>query len=144
MTKVLIIEARFYDDIQDMLLDSAKAVFDARGVQYDVITLKGALEIPVTVQMAHKSPNYEYDGYVCLGCVIRGETTHYDYVCEHSCRGIMDVSLKHNLAIANGILTVENKAQAFARADANQKNKGGFCAEVVLNMIALRQKFSIK
>lgn len=143
MTKILIVEARFYDDIHDMLLNSAKAVFDKKGVLYDVITLKGALEIPAIVQMAHQSPIYNYDGYLCLGCVIRGETTHYDYVCQESCRGIMDLSLKYNLPIANGILTVENKQQAIARADANQKNKGGFCAEVVLDMIALKQKFGV-
>lgn len=143
MTKVLIVQARFYDQIHDMLLNSAKTVFDAQGVLYDVITLKGALEIPATVQMAHKSPTHTYDGYLCLGCVIRGETTHYDYVCAESCRGIMDVSLKYNLAIANGILTVENMQQAIARADVHQKNKGGFCANVVLDMIALKQKFGV-
>ncbi len=141
--KVLIIEARFYDHIHDMLLDAAKSVFDAQGVWYDVITLRGALEIPVTVQMAHTSPHCQYDGYLCLGCVIRGETSHYDYVCEQSCRGIMDISLKHNLAIANGILTVENQSQAIARADSKQKNKGGFCAQVVLDMITLKQKFGV-
>lgn len=143
MTKILIVEARFYDDIHDMLLQSAQAVFDANTVAYDVITLKGALEIPATVQMAHTSPVYNYDGYLCLGCVIRGETSHYDYVCAESCRGIMDVSLKHNIAIANGILTVENRNQAIARADAQQKNKGGFCAQVVLDMIALKQRLGV-
>ncbi|MGB1361086.1 MAG: 6,7-dimethyl-8-ribityllumazine synthase [Alphaproteobacteria bacterium] len=141
MTKVLIIEARFYDDIHDMMLEGAKATFDKHNVEYDIITIRGALEIPAVVKMAHQSKKYNYDGYLCLGCVIRGETTHYDYVCQESCRGIMDLSLEHDIAIANGILTVENKDQAIARADIKQKNKGGFCADVVLDMITLKNKF---
>ena len=143
MSRILIIEARFYDDVHDMMLAGAKAEFDKNNIEYDIITTKGALEIPAIVKMAHQSSKYKYDGYLCLGCVIRGETTHYDYVCQESCRGIMDLSLDYNLAIANGILTVENKEQAIARADINQKNKGGFCAKVVLDMIELKEKFGV-
>ncbi len=142
MTKILIIEARFYDDVHDMMLAGAKEVFDTNNIKYEVITLKGALEIPAVVKMAEKSDKYNYDGYLCLGCVIRGETTHYDYVCQESCRGIMDLSLQYDIAIANGILTVENKEQAVARANIKQKNKGGFCANVVLDMIKIKNKFT--
>ena len=140
MTKVLIVEARFYDDVHDMILSGAKEVFDKNNVEYEVVTVKGALEIPAVVKMAEKSKTHNYDGYLCLGCVIRGETTHYDYVCQESCRGIMDLSLK-GIAIANGVITVENKEQAVIRANPEQKNKGGVCANVVLDMIKIKNKF---
>ena len=141
MSKILIVEARFYDDIHDMMLAGAKDIFDKNNVEYEVLTVKGALEIPAVIKMAEKSKTHNYDGYLALGCVIRGETTHYDYVCNESCRGIMDLSLEYDIAIANGILTVENRDQAVVRADINQKNKGGFCAGVVLDMIELKNKF---
>ena len=144
MIKVLIVEARFYDEIHDALLEGAVEALTNEGVEYDVITLDGALEIPALVNFAHKSEAYQYDGYVCLGCVIRGETSHYDYVCAESCRGIMDLSIKKKLAISNGILTVENKEQAMARADKNRKNKGGAVARACLQMIEMKRKFGIK
>ena len=144
MTKVLIVEARFYDDIHDALLEGTTEVLIDAGVEYEVVTLNGALEIPALVNFAHKSDTHYYDGYVCLGCVIRGETTHYDYVCEETCRGIMDLSIKKKLAIANGILTVESKEQAMVRADKNRKNKGGAVARACLQMIEMKKKFGIK
>ena len=144
MTKVLIVEARFYDDIHDALLEGAVEALKTAEVEYDVVTLDGALEIPALVKFAHQSANCAYDGYVCLGCVIRGETTHYDYVCAESCRGIMDLSITENIAISNGILTVEDKEQAMARADKNRKNKGGAVVKACLQMIDMKKKFGIK
>ena len=141
--KVLIIEAPFYSHITDQLVAGATAVLDDHGVSYDRIEVPGAFEIPGVIANAeiaqedHPITSKHYAGYVALGCVIRGETSHYDYVAGESCRALMDLSLE-GVAIGNGILTVENEAQALVRADVNQKNKGGDAAEACLRMIAVR------
>jgi 6,7-dimethyl-8-ribityllumazine synthase len=134
--KILIVEARFYDDLSDALLDGAKASLDAAGAGYDVVTVPGALEIPAAISFALDGA--DYDGFVALGCVIRGETYHFDIVANESCRALMDLAVGQGLAIGNGILTVENDAQAWARAKREEGDKGGFAARAALTMIELR------
>jgi 6,7-dimethyl-8-ribityllumazine synthase len=135
---LLIVEARFYDDLADELLAGAKAALAP--ATFDVVTVPGALEIPAAVAMAMKGKT-AYDGYVALGCVIRGETTHYDTVANESARGLMDLSVAFAVPIGNGILTVENEDQAWARAKRTGEDKGGFAARAALTMIALKAKF---
>lgn len=140
MTKILIIQADFYKDISALLLEGAiKKIIDA-GHQYDVITVPGAFEIPAVIAFAKDSK--KYDGYVALGCVIRGETTHYDYVCLESARGLNELAFKEKLAIGYGIITVENENQALTRADVKKKDKGGFAANACLEMIKIKNMFS--
>ena len=134
---LLIVEARFYDDLADELLAGAKAALAP--ATFDVVTVPGALEIPATIAMALKGSTH-YDGYVALGCVIRGETTHYDTVANESARGLMDLSVAFAAPIGNGILTVENDEQAWARAKRTGEDKGGFAARAALTMIALKAK----
>lgn len=136
--KILIVEAPFYRDIADMLFDGVREVLEREGVSYERVEVPGALEIPAAIGFAARSD--KYDGYIALGCVIRGETYHFETVCNESARGIMDLTVREGLAIANGVLTCENKAQAIARADKNDKNKGGSFAEAVLRMAALKAK----
>ena len=138
---LLVVEARFYSDISDELLAGAKAAIEKSGATFDKVTVPGALEIPAAVAMALASSK-KYDGYVALGCVIRGETTHYDTVANESARALMDLAITHRLAIGNGILTVENEEQAWARARVSEMNKGGAAAEAALAMIALKEKLA--
>ena len=140
---LLIVEARFYDDLADALLGGAKATLDRAGATYDVVTVPGALEIPAAVSFAldaAEDGGREYDGYVALGCVIRGETHHFDIVANESARALMDLSVEESIAIGNGILTVENDDQAWARARANEGDKGGAAARAALTMIELRRR----
>ncbi len=140
--KVLIVEARFYERIQDALLEGAKSALDAYEAEYDVVTVPGALEVPIAIAMAdeagQKPAGVRYDGYVALGCVIRGETTHYETVAGESARAIMDLGVSRRLAIGNGILTVEDEAQAWARAKPNEGDKGGGAAKACLELIVLK------
>ncbi len=137
--KILVIEARFYEEISDALLEGALAVLQQPGVEITKVTVPGALEIPHVISYAEAGQT-KFDGYVALGCVIRGETTHYDYVCQESARAIMDLAVDQNLAIGNGIITVENEKQAWARAKKDKKDKGGFAANAVLKMIKIREE----
>lgn len=144
---MLVVEARFYEDISDALYDGAKAALDQRGATYERVTVPGALEIPFAIRMAAEasdegSVKKPFDGYVALGCVIRGETTHYEIVSEQSARGIMDLTLE-GLAIGNGILTVENEEQAWERASADRLDKGGGAAAAALAMIDWRRKLGL-
>ena len=139
MAKFLIVEARFYDDFNDMLVAGARKALKAAGHQVEVITVPGALEIPAAIALADQSQLY--DGYVAIGVVIRGETYHFEIVAGESARGIMALSMD-GLAIGNGILTVENEAQALVRADPAQKDKGGEAAKAALALLALREKFA--
>lgn len=132
MPKVLLIEARFYEDISDALAAGAIAALEAAGASHERITVPGALEIPGVIRMALT----RYDAFVALGCVIRGETTHYDTVCNDSSRGITLLGLQ-GACVGNGILTVENRAQAIVRADPAQQDKGGGAAAAALHLIAL-------
>lgn len=140
---ILIVEARFYDDMADALLDGARTALDEAGATYDVVTVPGALEIPPAISMAldgAENGGVNYDGFVALGMVIRGETYHFDIVSNESSRALMDLAVSEGLAIGNGIMTVENEAQAWARVRRTEKDKGGFAARAALTMIALKAK----
>jgi len=142
--RILIVEARFYDHIADELLAGAKAALTEAGAEFDVITVPGALEVPAVIAMAdeggHRPAGVRYDGYVALGCVIRGETYHFEIVAGESARGINDLAIGKRLAIGNGVLTVENEAQALARARAGEGDKGGGAAKACLAVIAARKR----
>ena len=136
----LIVEARFYAELADAQVDGAIAALEKAGCSYARISVPGALEIPAAIAFAH-SGNQHFDGYIALGCVIRGETSHYDTVCNESSRGLMDLSLAENMAIGNGILTVETEDQAWDRADKTRKDKGGDAARAAIAMAALKREF---
>lgn len=138
---ILIVEARYYEAIADEMARGAVATLEAAGAAFERITVPGAFEIPAAVQMAVQTGSY--DGYVALGCVIRGETTHYDYVCGESARGLQDLAIRHAIAIGYGILTVENEAQAWDRARVDRQDKGGGAARACLDMLSLRQRFNL-
>ncbi|ASY68324.1 6,7-dimethyl-8-ribityllumazine synthase [Sinorhizobium fredii] len=141
--RILIVEARFYDDMADAMLDGAKHALDAVGASYDIVTVPGALEIPAAVAMALDGADEggtDYDGFVALGMVIRGETYHFDIVANESARALMDLAVSESLALGNGILTVENEEQAWARARRSEGDKGGFAARAALTMIELKNK----
>lgn len=138
MAKILIAEARFYAHLNDLLLAGARAAIEAAGHKHETITVPGALELPGAIAMAADSG--DYSAYVALGVVIRGETYHFEVVSNQSARGLMALTLE-GLAIGNGILTVENEAQALARADPRQLDKGGGAAHAALAMMALATRF---
>ena len=143
---VLIVEARFYDDVADELAKGAIAALEAAGATYDRLEVPGAFELPAAIRMNIKAMELvggrkRYDGYVALGCVIRGETSHYDYVCGECARGLMDLTLQYSLAIGFGVLTVENRDQAWARAATDQLDKGGTVAKAALRMIEVKREF---
>ena len=138
--KVLIVEARFYEDMADALAEGAAAVLDAAGVAYERVSVPGVLEVPVAVKYADDSN--AYDGYVALGVVIRGETTHYEIVCNESARALMELGIKDQLPIGNGIQTVENSDQAWARCKMSEKDKGGGAAKATLALMGLRDSWS--
>ncbi len=138
MAKLLIVEARFYDHLNDMLVAGARAAIAAAGHKAEVITVPGALEIPGAIALADQTGDYA--GYVAIGVVIRGETYHFEIVAGESARGIMALTMD-GIAIGNGILTVENEAQAIVRADPAQKNKGGEAAQAALALMELRTRF---
>ena len=140
MASFLIVEARFYDHLNDMLIDGAKAALKAAGHKAKVITVPGALEIPGAISLAEESG--QYDGYVAIGVVIRGETYHFEIVAGESARGIMALTMD-GVAIGNGILTVENEAQAIVRADPKQKDKGGEAAKAAVALLGLKEKFGV-
>ena len=136
--KLLIVAAPFYRDIADNLIKGAVAEIEAAGGTHEIVEVPGALEVPTAIGIAERMSNF--DGYVALGCVIRGETTHYETVCNDSSRAIQMLGLQ-GLCIGNGILTVENEAQAIVRADPAQMNKGGGATAAALHLIALGRKW---
>ena len=138
MAKILIVEARFYGHLNDMLIAGAKTAIEAAGHETEVLTVPGALEIPGAISLAMESD--QYDGYVAIGVVIRGETYHFEIVAGESARAIMALTMD-GIAIGNGILTVENQEQALVRADPAQKNKGGEAAEAALALLKLQERF---
>ncbi len=145
---VLIVEARFYDDIADELVRGAVVCIESADATYNRVDVPGAFEIPAAIRMAIKSLDVvggrrRYDAFVALGCVIRGETTHYDYVCQESARGLQDLAIQHVLAIGYGILTCETRDQAWARAAVDQGNKGGVAARAALRMVELKKDFGL-
>jgi 6,7-dimethyl-8-ribityllumazine synthase len=137
---VLILEARFYDEVNDHLVAGAVEALDKAHATWEKLIVPGSLEIPIALQYAaQRKSDRKFGAFVVLGCVIRGETTHYEIVSNESARGVMKVSLKHNLAVGNGILTVENYEQALDRADKSRQNKGGGAAMAALSMLHLKQ-----
>ena len=142
--RILIVEGRFYSDLSDELLKGAKDALEAHDADYDVITVPGALEVPAVIAIAeeggHRPAGVAYDGYVALGVVIRGETHHFDIVANESARGIMDLAIGKRLAVGNGILTVEDEDQAWARARVSEGDKGGGAARACLDMIAIKRR----
>ncbi len=139
--RVLVVEARFYGDLADELLKGAGDVLAAFGASFDLVTVPGALEIPAAVAMAEAGAA-RFDGYVALGCVIRGETWHFEIVSNESARGLMDLAIGRGLAIGNGILTVEDDDQAWARARVSEGDKGGGAARACLDMIAVKRRLA--
>ena len=135
---VLIVEARYYHGIADALLEGAVQALDAAGATHERVTVPGSLEIPGAIVLAAEDGSF--DAYVALGCVIRGETTHYEIVSEQSARAIMDLTLE-GLSVGNGIITVENEEQAWARARVSGQNKGGGAAVAALALALLKQRF---
>lgn len=136
--RFLIIEARYYDAIGDLLLNGARAAIEAQGGECEVVNVPGALEIPPAINMI--AANGHYAGAIALGCVIRGETYHFEIVSNESSRGIMDVAIQQQFAIGNGILTVENEDQAMVRADPKQGDKGGDAARAAMILFDLKRR----
>jgi 6,7-dimethyl-8-ribityllumazine synthase len=150
MPHILVVEAPYYRDIAEELRAGAVTALEAAGATYEIVQVAGAFEIPVAIAVAAgihvpegRTPRHRFDGYVALGCVIRGETTHYDYVCTESARGLQELALRHGLAIGFGILTVENDDQAWARASRTQKNKGAEVVNAALAVIALKHDLTV-
>ena len=137
--KILIVVSPYYKDIADNLVAGAKAEIEAAGGTWEVVEMPGALEVPTAIGLADRRSNF--DGYVALGCVIRGETTHYETVCNDSSRALQLLGLQ-GLCIGNGILTVENREQAVVRADVSGQNKGGGAAAAALHLVALARKWA--
>jgi 6,7-dimethyl-8-ribityllumazine synthase len=140
---ILIVEARFHDALADALLEGATAALEDAGATWDVITVPGALEIPAVISMAldaAEDEGTEYDGFVALGTVIRGDTYHFEIVANESSRALMDLAVEESLAIGNGILTTENEEQAWVRARRTEGDKGGFAARAALTMVAIRER----
>ena len=136
-TKVLIVMSPYYAAISEQQVAGAKAAIEAAGARYEVVSVPGALEIPTAIKLAAK----HFDAFVALGCVVRGETTHYETVCNDSSRGLALLGLE-GLCIGNGILTVENMDQAIVRADASGQNKGGGAAEAALHLLSIKRRFT--
>jgi 6,7-dimethyl-8-ribityllumazine synthase len=144
-SRALIVEARFYDDIQDALLQGAVAELDAAGVTHDVVTVPGALEIPAAIAIAFDAAEKNgkpYDAAIALGCVVRGETFHFEIVSMESSRGLMDLSINRSIPLGNGILTVNTDEQAWARAKPDDLNKGGDAARAALAMLRLKRRLA--
>lgn len=143
--RLLIVEARFYDDLADELLAGAKGVAEAEQTDVTVLTVPGALEIPATIVIAldaAEAAGQPFDAVVALGCVIRGETGHYDIVAGESSRALMDLAVARRIPLGNGILTVENDAQAWARARVAEMNKGGGAAEAALAVLRIKRRLA--
>jgi 6,7-dimethyl-8-ribityllumazine synthase len=141
--RILIVEARFYDDIADALLAGASKALKEAGAEFDCVTVPGSLEIPAAIAIvgdAASKRRRPYDGVVALGCVIRGDTIHFDIVSHQSARGLMDLSVARQLPIGNGIITVDNEAQAWVRARQEEQDKGGDAARAALAMIGLKRQ----
>src|SRR4051812_14567816 len=143
--RALIVEARFYDDIQDALLEGAVAELRAAGVTHEVITVPGALEIPAAIAIALEAGERSgkpYDAVIALGCVIRGDTIHFEIVSMESSRALMDLAVKRALPLGNGIITVNTEAQAWARARGSELNKGGDAARAALAMLRIKRRLA--
>ncbi len=142
MKKILIVQASFYKKISEMLLEGAISEINKAKIDYEIVDVAGALEIATVIALANKTK--KYDGFVALGCVIRGQTSHYDIVANQSAASLCELSVRKKLAIGNGIITVENEEQAIARANISQKNKGGFAVLACLKIMELQDKFKVE
>ncbi|MGQ0662611.1 MAG: 6,7-dimethyl-8-ribityllumazine synthase [Pseudomonadota bacterium] len=145
---IMIVEARFYPDIADELIRGALRVLEGAGTSYERFAVPGAFEIPAAIRYAVRSLDFfsarrRFDGYVALGCVIRGETSHYKHVCEESARALQDLAVEHTLAVGYGILTVDNREQAWERAKLDRRDRGGHAARACLEMLELKRKFRL-
>lgn len=146
MSSILIVEARFYAHISDSLLEGAVAAIEKAGAHFERISVPGALEIPTAIALAARGGEHggkSFDGYVALGCVIRGETYHFEIVASESARGLLDLGINHGLCIGNGILTVESEKQALNRATMEDGDKGGDAARACLALIAIRNRLGV-
>lgn len=142
--KFLIIESPYYTQICDALIEGATAYLNEQSASFERIKVPGALEIPLAIKIAHESVKVNYDGYIALGCVIRGETSHYDIVCNESAAGLTRLALDHNLAIGNGILTCDTMEQALVRALPDQKNKGKDAAQAALALAQYKKELDVQ
>ena len=145
--RILIVEARYYDEIADALLAGAMKALQEAGAEFDRISVPGSLEIPGAIALAIDTAHWgrlPYDGAVALGCVIRGDTIHFEIVSQQSARGLLELSVARTIPIGNGIITVENEAQAKARADINDQDKGGGAARATLALIGLKQRLGTR
>lgn len=144
--RILVVEGRYYEDVADALLAGARRVLDAAKVEWELVTVPGALEIPHAISIALDAPSharrFPYDGIVALGCVIRGETSHYDIVAGESARALMDLGVQHHMPVGNGILTVDTEAQALARARPEEGDKGGTAAAATLSLVRLKRRMA--
>lgn len=145
---IMIVESRFYEDVADELVNSAVTELGNAGASFEKFAVAGAFEIPSAINYAVRSMEFysarrRFDGYIALGCVIRGETTHYDYVCQESARALQDLAIKYALALGYGILTCENLDQAMARARRDDRDRGGHAARACLGMIELKRHFRL-
>ncbi len=145
---IMIVAAMFYPEITEELVRGAEAVLNEADVTFRRVDVPGAFEIPATIRMALRSVEFSidrrrYDGFVALGCVIRGETTHYDHICQETMRAIQSLACEFALAVGTGVLTVENEAQAWARARVEEKNKGAVAARACLDMLELKRRFKL-
>ena len=145
---IMVVEARFYAEISDALFEGAEHALKKAGATFERFTVPGALEIPGAIRLAIEAQQQgklkkPFDGYLALGCVIRGETTHYETVCNESARGLNELAVHYAVCIGNGILTVENDEQAWARARMAEKDKGGGAAEAVLALVAIQRKLGL-
>jgi len=143
---IMIALSRYYEEVAEQLLAGALAVLEEAGASFELYEVPGAFEIPAAMATAMRSPEFSggrrrFDGYIALGCVIRGETTHYDYVCGECARGLQDLAVRHCLALGFGVLTTENMDQAMARADVNRGNKGADAANACLRMVEFKREF---
>ena len=145
--RILVVEARFYDEIGAMLMDGARRALETAGASFDVVAVPGALEIPIAATIAldaASAAGHPYDGIVALGCVIRGETYHFEIVAGESSRALIDLGVQRGLPLGNGILTVENEGQALVRADPGQGDKGGDAARAAIALAALKRKVAAR
>jgi len=146
MSDILIVEARFYAHISDALLEGAVVAIEKAGAHFERLSVPGALEIPTAIALAARGGGHggkSYDGFVALGCVIRGETYHFEIVASESARGLVDLGIEHGLCIGNGILTVESERQALVRAKIEDGDKGGDAARACLALIGIRNRLGV-
>lgn len=145
---IMIVESPYYEEINNNMVESVLIELDQAGATYERFEVPGSFELPGAIRMAIESYNYasdrkRFDGYIALGCVIRGETSHYDYVCEESARGLNDLVLKYAIALGYGVLTTENREQALVRSSRDQHDRGGAAARACLAMIEMKRKFNL-